>query len=285
MRPRRKATWATRLFGLLAIACFGGAAVLWGCSEARHADEVSAAPVAALLEVDDAFSESASGDATTPGAQHGAQRIANASDAAGANARSVAAASERARQSWERAQGLYPGVAAWVVVEGTAVSSPVMQATSNAPNYYLNHNAWGYTDATGLPYLDARSSATEPVRILYGHNLGWGSSERLSPLADAWQEGAFSELGEATWAVPGMRSERFAPLCALKVASTDAGLLSFDLSSEEVPAWLGLLLAKASAKVGDAEALASEARDALVLITCTNGVHPANDRSVVVFVR
>ncbi len=268
----------------MALACFGGAALLWGCSQARYTSETSVAPMAALAEVDDAFPDSfSSGDVALPDGT--TRRSATASGAGDGNARSVAAASERARQSWQRAEALYPGLAAWVVVGGTAVSSPVMQASGNAPNYYLTHNAWGYRDSTGLPYLDARSSAMEPVRILYGHNLGWGSSERLSPLADAWQEDAFAQLGDATWAVPGERSERFVPLCALKVASTDSGLLSFDLSEDEVPAWLGVLLGKANARVSDAAALAKGASDALVLITCTNGVHPANDRSVVVFVR
>ncbi len=272
---RRKATWVTRLFGVLTLACFGGAACLWGCSEARHADEAALAPIEALSEVDEAFSGSGEG---TPGG-------ATASDAGDASAASAGEPSERARESWKRAQSLYPGLAAWVVVEGTPISSPVMQAPTNAPGYFLNHNAWGYTDSTGLPYLDARSSATKPVRILYGHNLGWGSSERLSPLADAWREEVFSEIGPATWAVPDKRSQQFVPLCALKVASNETGLLSFDLSNLEVPVWLGIVLGKAEAKVPNARNLATRARNALVLVTCTNGIHPARDRSVVVFVR
>ncbi len=241
------------------------------------------APMAALSEVDDAFS---SGTGRRAGARDATRsQGASANAAVDANARSVAAASARAQESWARAEELYPGLAAWVVVDGTAVSTPVMQASSSVPNYFLNHNAWGYRDATGLPYLDARSSATEPVRVLYGHNLGWGSSERLSPLADAWQEDAFSQIGQATWAVPGARSQRFVPLCSLKVAGDDSSILSFDLTEEEVPAWLGLLLDRASASVPDAELLAKKSSDALVLITCTNGIHPSRDRSVVVFVR
>lgn len=282
MRARGKSSWATRLLGVLTLACFGGAACLWGCSLVRSNADAALAPVAALEESDATFVIE---DALAKSGDSESEPRAAAVDPSDANAASVAAASARAQRSWADAEERYPGLAAWVVVEGTTLSSPVMQANDVTPNFYLNHNAWGERDATGVPYLDARSSATEPVRIAYGHNLGWGSYERLSPLADAWQQEAFDELGSATWAVPDAKSRIFVPLCALKVASSDSDLLSFDLTADEVAAWVTRLAGLATATAPGASALARGAREALVLITCTNGVHPANDRSVVVFVR
>lgn len=260
----------------LAALCFAGALGLWGCSELRRTEMADVAPLAALEgdgAVTDRSLSATSGDTVR---NAGGQGTGSAS---GASARSSTLG------TWADAESSYPGLAAWLKVQGSVVSTAVMQADSQEPDYYLAHNAWGYRDSTGMPYLDARSSVNAPVRVIYGHNLGWGSSERFSPLADAWQQSSFDELKSALWAVQGHRTLTFVPLCSLHVPADATDLLSFDLNRSQVGPWVRDLLGQASAAAPEASDLASRATEALVLVTCTNGIHPASERSVVVFVR
>ena len=67
-------------------------------------------------------------------------------------------------------------VYAWIYVPGTDVNLPVVQSTTD-DNFYLNHNIDGDYAVEGAIYSQSMNAAdfSDPVTVLYGHNLVNGS--------------------------------------------------------------------------------------------------------------
>ncbi len=78
---------------------------------------------------------------------------------------------------WEYWQGINPDVVAWLTVPGTGINTPIVQASSSEPEYYLTHDVYRDWNINGCPYLDAVTEA-DGVKsrelLIYGHNTGFG---------------------------------------------------------------------------------------------------------------
>ncbi|QKF07728.1 class B sortase [Berryella wangjianweii] len=68
--------------------------------------------------------------------------------------------------------------AAWIRIPGTHVSYPLMQASSDQPDFYLDHNEAAAWDPAGCPYVDAAcpDGLSSPHPVIHGHNMGWGDN-------------------------------------------------------------------------------------------------------------
>lgn len=89
----------------------------------------------------------------------------------------------------------YPDVRAWLNVEGTSISYPVLQSDTN--EYYLRRSYTGGSDRNGSIIADYRlfgDLADNRNIVLYGHNTGTG--RMLSDIAEIYYGGAdgFSEM-------------------------------------------------------------------------------------------
>lgn len=69
-----------------------------------------------------------------------------------------------------------PDIYAWIYVPGTDVNLPVLQSVTD-DNYYLDHNADGEYAVEGAIYSQSmnKTDFSDPVTVLYGHNLVNGS--------------------------------------------------------------------------------------------------------------
>ena len=79
---------------------------------------------------------------------------------------------------WEYWQSVNPDVIGWVTVPDTIIDYPIVQASPEDPDYYLDHNVYGEPDYRGCPYLDAECAADgfdSRVCYIYGHHLDDGS--------------------------------------------------------------------------------------------------------------
>ena len=78
---------------------------------------------------------------------------------------------EAPTEGFEELAAQNPEVIAWLTVDGTAIDTPVCQATNNTK--YLNTDVHGEQTLTGCPFLDYRSSPdfTDCYQIIYGHNV------------------------------------------------------------------------------------------------------------------
>lgn len=66
-------------------------------------------------------------------------------------------------------------IVAWVEVPGTSIDEPIVQATPDAPNYYLHVDALGQ-GAYGTPYIDCDCTIDSRLVMVFGHHMSDGSA-------------------------------------------------------------------------------------------------------------
>lgn len=75
---------------------------------------------------------------------------------------------------WAGLRAANPNITAWIIVPGTGISYPVVQASDN--NYYLNHSFTGEYNTLGAVFLDASSPSdySGDNSIIYAHSVDIG---------------------------------------------------------------------------------------------------------------
>lgn len=56
---------------------------------------------------------------------------------------------------WDYWQGVNPDVIGWIIIPGTHVSAPIVQAHADDPDHYLLHDVFGNCNPFGAIFLDA----------------------------------------------------------------------------------------------------------------------------------
>lgn len=183
-----------------------------------------------------------------------------------------------------------PAVVAWLTVPGAGISLPVVQATSDNPEYWLSHALTGEDSLAGTPFIDARTSAGARHVLVFGHHLT-GVGGVFSGLYDLWHQDAFDErlAAGATWQTRAGGTSHFAALCALRVPSSWAPIQTFSWEGgQDAPAgfreWLSALVDASSAHSDEASALIPHATRCLTLVTCSSRTSGQPWRTLVVFV-
>ena len=178
---------------------------------------------------------------------------------------------------------LCPGAAAWLEVEGTPISYPVMEATEEAPGFYLDHDAWGNRSADGVPFLDSRCSVTGSHLLVYGHHVIF-TDRMFSPLQKAYEQDVFEGIGDAVWTTQG-GSERFEPIMSMGVDRSFSPIQSFSFSDiSALRGWIASLSVDATAKSPASADLASSAKRVLTLVTCSSDFSGRRQRTLTLFV-
>jgi len=70
-------------------------------------------------------------------------------------------------------QEVNPDVLGWILIPGTEISYPLLQAGDNS--YYLKHSWDGEENSCGSIFYDYRSSPEDWNAVIYGHNMRNGS--------------------------------------------------------------------------------------------------------------
>ncbi len=76
---------------------------------------------------------------------------------------------------WNYWLSVNPDIIAWITVPGTDIDNPVVQARSNDPDYYLNHDVYGNYNPYGAIYLDAECEQyglSSKNAVIMGHHFG-----------------------------------------------------------------------------------------------------------------
>ena len=76
---------------------------------------------------------------------------------------------------WPGLQSINQDIIAWIQIEGTEISYPVVKGTDNS--YYLKHTFEGKSNIAGAIFVDSanRSDFEDCNTIIYGHNMKNGS--------------------------------------------------------------------------------------------------------------
>ena len=192
---------------------------------------------------------------------------------------------------WDFWRKTNPDVVAWLIVPGTEISTPVVQARQDDPTYYLGHDVYGEPNVAGCAYVDARcrrftgSSGCE-CTLIAGHNLGWGSRLGLADFARFLDADYAREHAQAYLLTPdgtiGLQ------VCAVDCVdgSTAESRVSFD-DAGDLASWLGERAACAEVRLRSDEDMASLAgsiaegdRAVFAFATCSY-TRWANERTVV----
>ncbi len=177
---------------------------------------------------------------------------------------------------FEALEAMNPDIVAWIRIEGTGLSYPVVQAADN--EYYLDHIFDGTRNRAGCPYLDCKNSPdfTDRCSIIYGHNRRNGAM--FAPLLNYTKQSYLDAHPSVTLLLPegGYTVDIFAVLYA------DPGEAGSDTSPwrrsftdrEALDEWAAALAARSIVDCGDAPSTGR----VLTLSTCDNG---SNGRFVV----
>ncbi len=169
---------------------------------------------------------------------------------------------------FEALRAINPDTVAWIRIEGTSLSRPVVQSEDN--EYYLDHIFDGSHGSAGCPYLDCGNSPdfSDPCSIIYGHNRRNGAM--FAPLLGYAEQSWVDAHPSVTLILPegGYTVRIFAVLYAdpdEAGSDTSPWRRSFE-SAEELDAWAAALAARSIADCGETP---SDGR-VLVLSTCDN---------------
>ena len=86
-----------------------------------------------------------------------------------------------ANVDFEALQQINPDIVAWIEVDGTSISYPILQSSPDEPeDYYLTHDAEKNESKHGAIYMQKRNDPKfkDFMTVLYGHNMRDGSMFR-----------------------------------------------------------------------------------------------------------
>lgn len=76
--------------------------------------------------------------------------------------------------------GMNPDYVCWLQMKNVSINLPIVQGRDDA--FYLTHAFDGTDSSYGTPFFSAESRRDDPVRIIYGHRISYGSDAMFSPL-------------------------------------------------------------------------------------------------------
>ncbi len=90
--------------------------------------------------------------------------------------------------NWVELKKVNSEVVGWVSIPETPLSYPVVQAPSEDPAYYLDHDFFKKSNYQGCPYIDASCAEVgyqySRNVVMCGHNLGHGSTLLFATIAN-----------------------------------------------------------------------------------------------------
>ncbi|MCD8316127.1 MAG: class B sortase [Eggerthellaceae bacterium] len=95
---------------------------------------------------------------------------------------------------WDYWLGINPDIIGWIIVPGTNIDFPIVQAPADDPTFYLTHDVYKNYNIYGVPYLDADNAETGLLgsrnAVVYGHHMNNGSM--FSTFAD-YSDSSFAQ--------------------------------------------------------------------------------------------
>ena len=178
---------------------------------------------------------------------------------------------------WEYWLSVNPDIVAWVSVAGTEIDYPVVQARSDDPTFYLDHDVYREWNPYGCPYLDAACAGQgidSPLALMFAHHMNDGSM--FSAFASYSDAGFAVEHDEILLQTPE-GNERLRVVAA-DVVDSNAEYKRLDFATgEELSSWLDELLGGADvALVDDARTDSIKA-----FCTCSYGRWNGHERTIV----
>jgi sortase B len=176
---------------------------------------------------------------------------------------------------WDYWTSVNPDIVGWVTVPRTAIDYAVVQAPTDSPTYYLDHDVFGRWNPYGCPYVDASCDGlTGFVTYIFGHNMGFGDT-MFSDFADYGNEGYAREHTTILIQTP---TERLAlSLSAVDVVKGDdpSKRTGFAMQ-QELSSWYAERFGQADVRIEQRP----DATRLLIFVTCSYNYF-SNERTLV----
>lgn len=168
---------------------------------------------------------------------------------------------------WDYWKGINPDVIGWITIPGTKVDYPIVQAHSDDPLFYLNHDVTGQWNFMGCPYLDAQCEE-EGLEycmnaVVFAHNLGCGDDSMFAAVARflddsfAWQHRAILVQTPDSKTIYSLLGAQCIP------GNTEAKRVNFD-DAASLSEWLEERLGECATRI-----TAPERTESRILTLCT----------------
>ena len=178
---------------------------------------------------------------------------------------------------WEYWLSVNPDIVAWVSVAGTEIDYPVVQARSDDPTFYLDHDVYREWNPYGCPYLDAGCAGRgidSPLALMFGHHMNDGSM--LSAFASYSDAGFAAEHDVILLQTP--EGNAHLRVFAADVVDSNVEHKRLDFATdEELSSWLDELLGRADVALVDG----ARTDSVKAFCTCSYGRWNGHERTIV----
>lgn len=96
---------------------------------------------------------------------------------------------------WDYWKGVNPDVIGWVIIPGTDVNHPIVQAHADAPDFYLKHDVYKDYNPLGAIYLDAdceELGLSSRNAVLMGHHIEGAGGATAFGIIKSYKDKAFA---------------------------------------------------------------------------------------------
>ncbi|MDR1082986.1 MAG: class B sortase [Coriobacteriales bacterium] len=176
---------------------------------------------------------------------------------------------------WEYWQGVNPNIVAWLTVPDTGIDTPIVQASSARPTYYLTHDVFGSLSYIGCPYVNAQCTLESPQVVILGHNIK-RLENSFAALAN-YREWDFANTHqEMLFQTPGYKL-RLNVLAADVIPGSHRVNISDFASVSALRSWISEQYARSDMKYEQMP----QTRQVFTFVTCSYVYHPRDERTLV----
>lgn len=203
-----------------------------------------------------------------------------ASSSTGEDAASEASDDGFPTVDWAYWQGVNPDVIGWITVPGTTINSPIVQAPTDDPDFYLRNDVYGNYNIYGAIYLDAEcveAGLDSRNAVILGHHSGNLEAAPFGVIQEYADE-TFA-AGHATILLQNPEWKRaYEVRFAQIVNGLEPSKRSVFHNDEDFRMWYDAMRADAAMTLDGT----TEPEQTISLVSCSYYVHPENERTVVV---
>lgn len=181
---------------------------------------------------------------------------------------------------WDYWEDVNPAIIGWITVPDTTIDSPILQAPSDDPTYYLTHDVYRNYNLHGAIYLDAdcKDGLLSKNAVIMGHHFGYDVVAAPFGTIASYIDRGFAEEHAAILIQTREWKRTYEVRFAQIVNGLEPNKHTAFSSEEDYRSWYDTSRADATMVLdGD-----SEPEQTVSLVTCSYNIWVQNERTVLV---
>lgn len=181
---------------------------------------------------------------------------------------------------WDYWKSINKDIIGWITIPGTSINSPILQAPSDDPTYYLKHDVYGNYNPHGAIYLDADcpDGLLSKNAVIMGHHFGNDVTAAPFGTIASYIDKDFAKEHSTIY----IQTPEWKKTYGARFAQIINGLernkrTTFD-SEDDYRSWYDSSKANATMVLDDT----TEPEQTISLVTCSYNIWVKNERTVLV---